>query len=360
MTASSARPRLLTGDRPTGPLHLGHLVGSLETRVALQDEHECFVIVADLHTLTTRPRKQELAELPRFVRDVVLDQLAVGLDPAKVTFYLQSGVPAVYELAILFQMLVPKARLEQVNSLKSMARAAALPEGAMTMGLLAYPVLQAADILMARATIVPVGLDNEEHITIARECATVFNELYGELFPLPEARISRWPALPGVALGIGGSGAKMSKSLGNAVYLSDDADTVAAKLRTLGYDEADRRAPSGPALLVFARAFLGEDEATQIGSDLLSGTISLAAAHDELIGAIERRLSPIRERRRELAGQDGLVEEIIVDGTIRAREVANQTLQRAREAMGLEALWSGLVAATEARVKARKHPYAKS
>ena len=251
--AETTKPRLLTGDRPTGKLHLGHLVGSLETRVALQDDHECFIIVADLHTLTTRPHRPEIDELPANVRDVVLDQLAVGIDPHKVTFYLQSGVPAVYDLAILLQMLVPKTRLEQVKSLRSMARAAALPDDAMTMGLLGYPVLQAADILMARATVVPVGLDNEEHIAIARECATVFNELYGDLFPLPEAKISRWPALPGVATGPGGSGAKMSKSLGNAIYLADDPAVVDQKIRTLGCDDADRRAPAGPALLVFAR-----------------------------------------------------------------------------------------------------------
>ncbi len=353
----ATKPRLLTGDRPTGPLHLGHLVGSLETRVALQDTHECFIIVADLHTLTTRPRKSEIEELPQHVRAVVLDQLAVGIDPDKVTIYLQSGVPAVYDLAILLQMLVPKTRLEQVKSLWSMARAAAMPDDAMTMGLLGYPVLQAADILMARATVVPVGLDNEEHIAIARECASVFNELYGDLFPLPEATISRWPALPGVATGPGGSGAKMSKSLGNAVYLDDPPEVVAEKIRTLGCDEADRRAPSGPALLVFARAFLGDEQATRMGVELFDGSLSLAAAHDAVVAAIEERLAPIRTRRAELAQQPGLVEEIIVDGTIRAREVANATLSRTRDAMGLEGLWSGLVAATEARAKARKRPY---
>ena len=351
------KPRLLTGDRPTGPLHLGHLVGSLEARVELQDSHECFIIVADLHTLTTKPKKTEIGELPQFVRDVVLDQLAVGLDPAKVTFYLQSGVPAVYDLTILLQMLVPKSRLEQVKSLRSMARAAALPDDAMTMGLLAYPVLQAADILMARATVVPVGLDNEEHIAIARECASVFNELYGDLFPLPEASMSRWPALPGVGMGLGGMGAKMSKSLGNAVYLSDPPGLVASKVKTLTFEEADRRSPSGPALLVFARAFLGDDEATAMGSDLLAGTLALASAHAAIIAAIEQRLAPIRERRAELERDVGLVEEIIVDGTIRAREVANQTLQRTRDAMGLESLWSGLVGATSERAKARRKPY---
>jgi tryptophanyl-tRNA synthetase len=252
---------------------------------------------------------------------------------------------------------VPKSRLEQVKSLRSMARAAAVPDDAMTMGLLAYPVLQAADILMARATVVPVGLDNEEHIVIARECASVFNELYGDLFPLPEAIISRWPALPGIATGLGGMGTKMSKSLGNAIYLADPPGLVASKVKTLTFDEADRRSPSGPALLVFARAFMGDDEAAAMGVDLLAGTATLEAAHAAILAAIEARLAPIRERRAELARDAGLVEEIIVDGTIRAREVANQTLQRTRDAMGLETLWSGLVGATSERAKSRRKPY---
>lgn len=351
------KPRLLTGDRPTGPLHLGHLVGSLDNRVALQDDHECFIIVADLHTLTTRPRKHEFGEVPGFVREVVLDQLAVGLDPAKVTFYLQSGVPAVYDLAILLQMLVPKARLEQVKSLRNMAQAAAMPEGAMTMGLLAYPVLQAADILMARATVVPVGLDNEEHIAIARECASVFNELYGDLFPLPEARMSRASALPGVGTGPVGSGAKMSKSLGNTVHLSDSSQQVREKIATLAYDDGDRRLGDDAPLLAFARAFIGDGRASELRAGLDGGTTTLGAAHGIIADAVEARLAPIRERRAALAGESGLVEEILVDGTIRAREVANVTLQRTREAMGLEALWGGLVAATEARAKARRRPY---
>ncbi len=355
--AAAPKPRLLTGDRPTGPLHLGHLVGSLDSRVAMQDDHECFIIVADLHSLTTRPRKHEFGEVPGFVREVVLDQLAVGLDPAKVTFYLQSGVPAVYDLAILLQMLVPKSRLEQVESLRSMARAAAMPDGAMTMGLLAYPVLQAADILMARATVVPVGLDNEEHIVIARECAAVFNELYGDLFELPEAHISRSPALPGVATGPVGSGAKMSKSLDNTVALGDSQEHVREKIATLEYDEGDRRLGDEAPLLGFARAFLGDGPTAELRRGLDDGSTSLGAAHGLITDAVEARLSPIRERRAALGAEVGLVEEILVDGTIRAREVANATLQRTREAIGLESLWSGLVAATEARAKARRRPY---
>lgn len=351
------KPRLLTGDRPTGPLHLGHLVGSLDTRVALQHDHECFIIVADLHTLTTRPRKDQFERVPEYVRLAVLDQIAAGLRPESVTFYLQSAVPAVYDLAVLLQMLVPKARLEQVSSLRSMARAAALPDDAMTMGLLAYPVLQAADILMARATVVPVGLDNEEHIMIARECASVFNDLYGDLFPLPNARISRTPALPGVATGAVGSAAKMSKSLGNAVLLADSPDEVRRKLATVTYDDADRRLGDDAPLFGFARAFLDEGEAGTLVLDLKAGRTSTDAAHDLITRAVEARLAPIRERRAELQGDPGLVDEILVDGTIRAREIANQTLARTREAMGLQSLWDGLVSATEARAKARKRPY---
>jgi tryptophanyl-tRNA synthetase len=347
-----AKPRLLTGDRPTGPLHLGHLVGSLDARVALQDTHECFVLVADLHSLTTRAMREDIAELPGRVRQIVLDQLAAGLDPARSTIYLQSGVPAVYDLAILLQMLVPRARLERVETVHAMARDVGLAETEITMGLLGYPVLQAADILMARATVIPVGRDNEEHVAIARECAESFNLRYGEVFPLPSARISRSPALPGVAAGAG-SGHKMSKSLGNAVYLADGPDAVASKLRTLGFDAGEPR----PALIEIVRAFLSDEQAEALARELADGRTSLAAAHELAIAAVERRLAPIRARRAELAAQTGLVEEILVDGTIRAREVAYQTLLRVREAMGLEALWLGLVQATEARAKERKKPY---
>lgn len=344
---ATAKPRLLTGDRPTGPLHLGHLVGSLDARVGAQQTHDCFVIVADLHTLTTRPQKRYLDALPTTVRQVVLDLLSVGIDPAKSTIYLQSGVPAVYDLSVLLSMLVPKARLEQLKSLKAMAVAAQLEEGAMTLGLLGYPVLQAADILMAQATLVPVGGDNEENIDIAREVATVFNDLYGEVFPLPQAQLSRTSTLPGVNVGLGGTGTKMSKSLGNAVYLKDSKETVAEKLRSIDPNEKD--ASGASAMTAFAQAFCDEDQA----SDSLSG----AALTDAVITAVERRLEPIRERRAAVEADVGLVEEILVDGTIRAREVANRTLQDVRAAMGFESMWSEFVDATSARAKARKRPY---
>ena len=217
------RKRILTGDRPTGKLHLGHYVGSLKNRVRLQDEYECFFIIADLHTLTTKPEKEHIEELADNVRSAALDYLACGIDPAKSVIYLQSAVPEVCELAVLFDNLVTVPRLSRVPSLKEMAQGAGIEE--MPFGLLGYPVLQAGDILLPRAHLVPVGKDNVAHVEITREIARRFNFLYGETFPVPDVLVSEVGSL----VGTDGS-AKMSKSLGNAIYLSDDEKTVAKKV----------------------------------------------------------------------------------------------------------------------------------
>ena len=345
-TADSSKPRLLTGDRPTGSLHLGHLVGSLRQRVALQDDYECFNILADLHTLTTRPKAEQIRGLPQSVREMVIDLLSVGIDPERTVIYLQSGVPAVYDLAILLQMLVPSERLQQLESVKDMAEAAG-QSNAMSLGLLAYPVLQAADILMAQARVIPVGGDNVAHVEIACELAGRFNELYGALFALPEARVSRTPMLPGIDPGDDET-LKMSKSRGNAIWLRDDSETVHAKLANLG----------GARLRAFVDAFI-DDEARrrELLASMDDQSASESAIRGEVESAIESILTPIRSRRDEISAERGRVEEIVVDGTIRAREVAYTTLARVRELMGLEGLWQGLVAATEARAEARKAPY---
>lgn len=345
--APARRPRLLTGDRPTGPLHLGHLLGSLQSRVAMQDAgtHECFVIVADLHTLTTRPQREHITRLPQNVRAVVLDLLSVGIDPDKSTIYLQSGVPAVYDLAILLQMIIPASHLRPLASLEQMAKVAGVED--MSLGLLGYPVLQAADILMARAELIPVGGDNIAHVEIAREVAERFNQSYGEVFPLPEARASRVPLLPGVGPE-GPNSAKMSKSAQNAINLGDGADTVAEKLRSL----------DGERLQTFVTALVEDgEEAARINADLEAGKLTTQAAQDRLIAETEALLAPLRERRASFEADDGLIEEILVEGTIRAREIGYATLQQAREAMGLEPLWTGLIEVAERRAKARKSPY---
>ncbi len=345
-TMAAPRPRLLTGDRPTGPLHLGHLVGSLQARVRLQDSHECFFLVADLHALTTRPQPEHIATLPTTVRDIVMDWLAAGIDPECATIYLQSAVPSVAELMVLLSMLMPRMRIDQLTSVKRMAAAAGLPEGGMTMGLWAYPVLQAADILMARATVVPVGQDNVEHIDIAREIAAVFNELYGDVFLLPHAEVSHTPELPGVALGLGGAHNKMSKSLGNAIGLHDTPDEVARKLGTLQEHDAS-------ALAVFADAFVPNDGAAMRAA-LLNGTLTVADARAQVLEGIETTLAPIRARRAELSHEPGHIDEVILDGTIRARAVANDTLERVRDAMGLEPLWQSFVDTARVRAQQRR------
>ncbi len=350
------KPRLLTGDRPTGPLHLGHLVGTLQSRVRLQESHDCFVIVADLHSLTTRWRRDQIVELPHLVRDVVLDLLSVGIDPQRSTIYLQSGVPAVYDLAILLQMLTPVSRLSGLTSIQDMARTAGLTDANVPLGLLGYPVLQAADILMANAELVPVGGDNEIHVALAREIAEHFNEAYGRVFSVPQAATSQTPALPGVNTIPGGSERKMSKSLGNAIWLKDTPEEVARKVRTLpGPAPGESR---GSALFSFADAFLADKE--ELGAlhvEYDQGKVGYAAVHDRIIAALELLLAPIRERRAAFAAEKGRTDEIIVDGTITARKVAYETLGKVRDAMGLEALWYGLVQATQARAEERKKPF---
>ena len=229
------KKRILTGDRPTGKLHLGHYVGSLQNRVRLQEEYECFFIIADLHTLTTRPEREFLKELTGNIRDTVLDYLAVGVDPEQSTVFVQSAIPETYELNTLFETLVTVPRLERVPSIKDMAQAAGLE--AIPFGLLGYPVLQAADILLPRAHLVPVGKDNEAHVEVAREIARRFNRLYGEVFPIPGALIGDVPTLVGTD-----GQAKMSKSLGNAILLSDDEDTVTKKVFSMYTDPKRIRA----------------------------------------------------------------------------------------------------------------------
>ena len=216
------KKRILTGDRPTGRLHLGHYVGSLANRVKLQDEYDCYFIIADLHTLTTQPEKTK--ELSENIRQLVLDYLSVEIDPAKSTIYVQSQIPEVAELAVIFSNLATVPRLQRVPTLKDVMRDANIKIP--SLGLLGYPVLQAADILMVRANLVPVGRDQASHIEVTREIAKEFNRLYGEVFPIPEGLI---PKDVGTLPGTDGK-EKMSKSAGNVINLSDVSETVKKKV----------------------------------------------------------------------------------------------------------------------------------
>ena len=207
------KKRILTGDRPTGRLHLGHYVGSLKNRVALQDDYECYFLVADLHMLTTQPQKEYIDGLRENIYEMVLDYLSLGIDPKKSTIYLQSAIHAVYEMNLFFEMLVTLPRVARLPSVKDMARAANMTDEAIPFGLIGYPVLQSADILMPRAHVVPVGKDNEAHVEVTREIARRFNAYYGDVFPIPELLMGDVPTLVGTD-----GQAKMSKSLDNAIF----------------------------------------------------------------------------------------------------------------------------------------------
>jgi tryptophanyl-tRNA synthetase len=331
---TSKKGRILTGDRPTGKMHLGHYVGSLANRVRLQDQYECFFIVADLHTLTTRPEKEAIAGVGQNVRDVVLDYLSAGIDPDKSAIFLQSGVPETFELNLYFEMLISTARLERVPSLKDMAQAAHLE--AMPFGLLGYPVLQAADILLPRANLVPVGKDNESHIEVTREIARRFNGLYGDVFPVPEALIGDVPSLVGTD-----GQSKMSKSLNNAIFLSDDEKTVNEKVRGMFTDPNRIRADipgrvEGNPVFIYHDAFNpNTDEINDLKERYVLGKVGDVEVKRKLSAALNNFLEPIRERRASYEAQPSLVEDVLAAGTDRARAEAVATMEAVREAMGL-------------------------
>jgi tryptophanyl-tRNA synthetase len=333
--------RILTGDRPTGKLHLGHYVGSLANRVRLQDEYKCYFIIADLHMLTTRPEKEYIDALRENVREMVLDYLAVGIDPAKSTIYLQSAVHAVYEMNLFFEMLVTLPRLSRLPSIKDMARAAHIDEEAMPFGLLGYPVLQAADILMPRAHLVPVGKDNEAHVEVTREIARRFNYLYGEVFPIPEVMIGDVPTLVGTD-----GQAKMSKSLGNAILLSDDARTVRSKVFSMYTDPNRIRADipgrvEGNPVFIYHDVFNpNTEEVEDLKIRYREGRVGDVEVKAKLTKALNAFLDPIRERRAEFASRPGYVERVIYEGTQEVTQVAEETLMMMKKAMGLTGVWN--------------------
>ena len=330
---SGARKRILTGDRPTGRLHLGHWVGSIANRVRLQDEYECFFIIADWHTLTTRPEKESIGEVAGNIHEMVLDYLACGIDPERSTIFVQSAVPETAELNLIFEMLVSLPRLERLPSIKDMAEAAHLD--VLPFGLVGYPVLQAADILLPRADVVPVGKDNVPHVEITREIARRFNYLYGPVFAEPDALVSETPSLPGV-----NGMQKMSKSLGNAIMLSDDAETVRQRVMQMYTDPNRIRADipgtvEGNPVFIYHDAFnMNIAEIDDLKTRYREGRVGDVEVKRKLHTALEQFLAPIRERRAAFEAKPHVVEEILHHGNEVMRAVARDTIARVRDAMG--------------------------
>jgi tryptophanyl-tRNA synthetase len=332
-TSTAFKPtwkRMLTGDRPTGALHLGHYVGSLKMRVDLQEKIDCFVLIADLHVLTTRTHNLE--EIGQNIRECVLDYLAVGIDPRKSTIYLQSLVPEVLELQWLFMPLVGVPRAQRIPTLKEQVRDLQLESA--SMALLSYPILQSADILMVRGDVVPVGKDQASHVELTREIAHRFNQTYAEVFPEPDS-----PITP-VLIGTDGQ-AKASKSIGNVIMLSDPPDVVETKVRSMYTDPNRVRADipgrvEGNPVFIYHDHFNDDaDEVADLKARYVKGEVGDVEVKKKLAAAINRFLNPIRDRRADFEKQKGLVEEIIHAGSERARFECHETLSLAREAMGL-------------------------
>ncbi|MDQ3097814.1 MAG: tryptophan--tRNA ligase [Chloroflexota bacterium] len=327
------RKRILTGDRPTGRLHLGNYAGTLENRVKLQDTYDTFLLVADYHMLTTR--LERLDEIGRNVREVVLDNLSVGVDPEKVTIYLQSLVPETTELHLYFSMLVTVSRAQRIPTLKEQLRDHDISQP--SYGLLGYPILQAADILCVRGDLVPVGRDQESHIELTREIARRFNELFAPVFPVPDALIPSDKLLPGTD-----GNSKMSKSLDNAIDLADDPDTVKRKVMAMFTDPKRVRATDpgtveGNPVFVYHDIFNpNTDEVADLKERYVTGRVGDVEVKQRLVAALEGFLGPVRERRARYEADPKQVDEIIRSGSERAREEARRTLHAVRGAMRLD------------------------
>lgn len=335
------RKRVLTGDRPTGKLHLGHWVGSLKDRLKFQSDstYESFFLIADLHVLTTKTSKADISLIRQHVKDVLLDWLSIGIDPSQSTIYLQSTVPQIYELQLFLSMLVSLNRVSSLPGLKEMARNARIEESSMSYGLIGYPILQTADILLTKANIVPVGKDNLPHIELARDIVKRFNYLYGNTFPEPHAATEEEMTL----IGTDGAG-KMSKSADNAIFLSDDAKTVLRKVKMM-YTDPNRIHASTPGtvennpVFIYHDAFNPlKDEVDEFKRRYRAGKIGDAEVKTRLAEAINTFLDPFRERREYFKGNPKLLDQILREGTEKITPIAQNTLKDMKQATGFQGL----------------------
>ena len=328
-TAADERGRVLTGFRPTGPLHIGHWAGNVGNAVRLQDEgYECFYFVADWHMLTTDYDRTEL--LPDRVRGLVADLLAAGIDPERSVIYRQSDLPEVAEMALLLGMITPLGWLERVPTYKERLRDLAERDIA-NLGLLAYPVLQTVDITIVQGRYVPVGEDQVSHLEISREIVRRFNRLYDDVLLEPQALLSDSPLIPG------SDGRKMSKSLDNAIDLEDEPDVIRAKVRSFITDplKVRRGDPGRPEVCpIFAlqRRF-SRDDVERIDAECRSGALGCVDCKTLLADHLIEELRPFRERRTELAKDPEHLDRVLARGVERARPVALATLEAVRDAM---------------------------
>jgi len=326
-----AKEIVMSGIRPTGFLHLGNYFGALRNYVRMQESYTCYFMVADLHALTTL---EETRELKNHVRRVLAENIASGLDPDKVALYCQSHVPETAELYLLLNMLAYKGELEKTPTFKEKAR---LHPNNINMGLLTYPVLQAADILLHRATLVPVGKDQEQHLEIARNYVNRFSQRYGEIFPEPYAfnfgeDLIKVPSLDGKG--------KMSKSENQmaTLYLADDDETIRNKIKKA---KTDSGAPGGEMpesivnLFQLLKLVSAQDVVDKFQADYNAGTIRYGDMKKELADGMVAFIAPIREKAEQIRNDEPYLRKVMEQGAAKARASAATTVELAKEAMGL-------------------------
>jgi tryptophanyl-tRNA synthetase len=323
------RPRILSGMRPTGPLHLGHLTGALDNWRVLQDTYDCFFVVVDWHALTTDYANP--GDVKQNILEVTIDWLAAGLDPKRSALFVQSLVPEHAELHLLLSMITPLSWLERVPSYKEQQHQIQ-EKDLSTYGFLGYPLLQSADIMIYKADAVPVGEDQAPHIELTREIVRRFNNLYGRVFPEPKTLLTQTPRIPGT------DGRKMSKSYGNAVYLKDPPEVIREKIRPMVTDPARKRRtdPGTPEICpVFDlhKAFSPPDSQAWAAEGCRTAGIGCLDCKGRLIDHLLHRLEEIHERRPRFASHPDDVWDILKEGSKRARETARATMEEVRSAM---------------------------
>jgi len=327
------KARVVSGMRPTGQLHLGHLVGALKNWVPLQDQYECFYFVADWHALTS-----EYADTSRIVSstyEMVADWIAAGLDPEKSTFFVQSLVAEHAELFLLLSMVVPVPWLERVPTYKEQQETLK-DRDLSTYGFLGYPLLQTADVAIYDARFVPVGADQVAHLELSREAVRRFNNFFGEVLVEPQPLLTSVSRLPGLD-----GDKKMSKSIGNTIHLSDDAETVSKRVMQMYTDPKRIRADipgtvEGNPVFVYHDTFNPDAaEVEDLKTRYRAGKVGDVEVKTKLAKALNAHLDPLRARRAEVLSRPGLVKEILHEGSKKARGVAEQTMERVRAAVKL-------------------------
>ena len=347
MSTPGPRKRILSGVQPSAKLHIGNYFGAIKQHIALQNEGECFYFIADYHAMTTlkeaaerdieeakqqgRKARKPVEILRDNVRDVALDYLALGLDPAKAVFFRQSDVPEVSELAWILSTVTGMGLLERAHSFKDKVSKGVIP----SVGLFTYPILMAADILIYRSNIVPVGKDQEQHLEITRDIAGYFHQAYSvEVFPLPEARFDEVPIVPGT------DGKKMSKSSrpSNAIEIFAEGKALKRAVMGIVTDSTSQEDPKNPDtcnLFALYKLFSTPEEQHRLAEQYRAGGLGYAKVKEDLLGRIDVYFAPAREKRKELAAKPELAESVLEQGARQARAEAIKTMAKVRKAVGL-------------------------